>query len=179
MFLFELFASLHRFCVFCRCGWVSEQSASMWRRPAMPQSTWFLSLWMPDRLSVWFLQEDVCRYVGSHTHHHHHQMFLELFMFCLSLNGHCFTLLLPFLPLPIHGFITLLDYCTVCPSSLSASSAALVYYSTVGELLLFPRLCCLILRWPLGYRSCLLLQSTLLCPCCCSLCLWFTMLWLS
>lgn len=39
-----------------------EWPASMWRGTAMPQSAWFLPLWMPDGLSVWFIQKDVHRY---------------------------------------------------------------------------------------------------------------------
>lgn len=54
-------------CVSCRCGWVPEQSASM---PPVRQFAWILSLWMPVRLSVWLIQEDVCRYVWHHTQHH-------------------------------------------------------------------------------------------------------------
>lgn len=54
-------------CVSCRCGWVPEQSASM---PPVRQFAWILPLWMPVRLSVWLIQEDVCRYVWHHTQHH-------------------------------------------------------------------------------------------------------------
>lgn len=46
-----------------RCGRVSERSSSMWRGPAVPQFAWILSLWMPDGIWVWLVQEDVCGYV--------------------------------------------------------------------------------------------------------------------
>lgn len=45
---------------------MSEQRKSMWRRPAVPQFTWLVSLWMPNRLSVWFIQKDVRRYEGHY-----------------------------------------------------------------------------------------------------------------
>ncbi len=64
----------------------------------------------------------------------------------------------------LHSFALL--YCPT--SSLSAYSAAPVYYSAAKELLLFSRLCCWLLHKPPG-RSRLLLQSALFCPCCCSL----------
>lgn len=47
----------------CRCQWMWKRPASMWRRSAVPQFAWFLSLWVPDGLPVWLIQEDVCRYV--------------------------------------------------------------------------------------------------------------------
>lgn len=65
MSFYWLFPSFSHSCLSRRCGWVSEQSASMWRGPAVQQSARFLSLWMPDRLSIWLLPEDVCRYVGT------------------------------------------------------------------------------------------------------------------
>lgn len=68
---------------------------------------------------------------------------VELYTFCLSVLP---ILLSPSLPLALHHYFTLSHYCPATPLLCPASSAAPVYYSAVGELLLFPRLCCWLLR---------------------------------
>lgn len=44
-----------------------KQPASVWRGPAVCQFTWFLSLWVPGRLPVWLIQEDVHRCVKHYS----------------------------------------------------------------------------------------------------------------
>lgn len=139
-------------CVSCRCGWVPEQSASM---PPVRQFAWILPLWMPVRLSVWLIQEDVCRYVWHHTQHHACSVWRETkwsfipFAFgsfpASRFSAHS---VLPLsLPFALHHFfLTLFALLCSRPSSPSTYCAARVYHSAVGELLLFPQLCCWLLQ---------------------------------
>ena len=154
--------SLRHSCLSCRCGRVSRRSASMWRGPAVPQSARLLSLWMPNRLPVWLIPEDVCRYVGCHTRHHAAEAHML----------HKFLPSLPFRPpLLLHSF-------------------ALLYtlffaYLLCCSWLLFCGCCCspppapAVATGPITPPAAE--DSLLSCPCCCrcSLCLWFTVLWLS
>lgn len=45
-----------------RCEWMWEWPASMCRGTVVPQYGWLISLWVPDGVPVWFIQEDVRRY---------------------------------------------------------------------------------------------------------------------
>lgn len=81
----------------------------MWRGPAVPQSAWFLSVWMPDRVSVWFIQENVCRCVHrtSEIWYILRENFNRKRTFCvLSLHSFLFILFSPSLPFTLHYFFT-------------------------------------------------------------------------
>ena len=159
--------SSRRSCPSCRCGRVSRRSASMWRGPAVPQSARLLPLWMPNRLPVWLIPEDVCRYVGRRTRHHAAEVHMPhvLFFFCLLS------------PFALHCFFALSHQCT--PSSSPTYSAAPDYYSAAAAVPP-PHSAPAVATGPIASPAAE--DSLLFCPCCCrrcSLCLWFTVLWLS